>query len=356
VNEWIDRLQRLRQEHAPLMLVTIAAVRGSAPREVGAKMIVTAEQCLGSIGGGQLEYRCSRIAVEHLRGGPSSTRFWRRFPLAADMGQCCGGVVEVLIERVDGGWFDELHQLWSARKHAVMVTASDHKYLVSASGVYAAQESGVLDELVQTAGAMLEEGVCSASSLQLEGRTVLFEPIVDGGMQVAIFGAGHVGSACIAALSGIDCRIRWIDSRRNVFPGNLPAHVTRVDSVNPALEVGAMPPGSFYLVMTHSHPLDYDICHQVLKRDDFAYCGLIGSLSKRRRFEKRMREFDVPAPLVKKLSCPIGLDGMVGKKPGEIAISVAAQLLQVRDAISAARNHGHRHPVLTLVERSGRKK
>jgi xanthine dehydrogenase accessory factor len=84
--------------------------------------------------------------------------------------------------------------------------------------------------------------------------------------------------------------------------------------------------------MTHSHALDYELCEQILQRDDFAYCGLIGSLSKRRRFERLMRKQGLPEPRLEKLTCPIGIPMIDGKSPPEIAIAVAAELLQIQSA------------------------
>ena len=131
-------------------------------------------------------------------------------------------------------------------------------------------------------------------------------------------------------LSGIDCDIRWIDSRRRVFQ-HVPNEVRAVETADPALEVAAMPPGSYYLVMTHSHALDFDICARILRRGDARYCGLIGSVSKRRRFEKRFREQGLSQDVIDTLVCPIGVDGITGKRPAEIAVSVAAEVLRVRE-------------------------
>ena len=84
-------------------------------------------------------------------------------------------------------------------------------------------------------------------------------------------------------------------------------------------------------MMTHSHSLDFDICDRILRRSDERYCGLIGSLSKRRRFEKRYRQQGMAQGMIDRLVCPIGVDGISGKKPAEIAVSVAAELLKVRE-------------------------
>jgi xanthine dehydrogenase accessory factor len=108
--------------------------------------------------------------------------------------------------------------------------------------------------------------------------------------------------------------------------------VTAIETAEPAREVAAMPPGSFYLIMTHSHPLDQEICAQVLQRGDFAYCGLIGSHSKRRRFERKLKKIGLSENSLQRLTCPIGVPGIQGKRPVEIALAVAAQLLQAKDA------------------------
>jgi xanthine dehydrogenase accessory factor len=83
--------------------------------------------------------------------------------------------------------------------------------------------------------------------------------------------------------------------------------------------------------MTHDHGLDQQLCEQILKRDDFAYFGLIGSRSKRRNFETRLQRGGVDAEKFRRMTCPIGIDGIGSKQPAQIAISVAAEILQVYD-------------------------
>ena len=123
--------------------------------------------------------------------------------------------------------------------------------------------------------------------------------------------------------------------RRDIFR-MAPRNVKTIEAEEPALEVAAMPPGSCYLVMTHSHPLDLEICTRILRREDVTYCGLIGSGSKRRRFEQRFRQQGLSDSQVEKLVCPIGVDGITGKKPAEIAVAVAAELLRAYEQASLA--------------------
>ena len=111
----------------------------------------------------------------------------------------------------------------------------------------------------------------------------------------------------------------------------VPTNVRAIEAPDPALEVAAMPVASFYLVMTHSHAMDFEICDRILRRRDAGYCGLIGSLSKRRRFEKRFRQQGMEQAVFDGLVCPIGVDGISGKKPAEIAVAVAAEILKVRE-------------------------
>jgi xanthine dehydrogenase accessory factor len=94
-----------------------------------------------------------------------------------------------------------------------------------------------------------------------------------------------------------------------------------------------MPAGSCYLIMTHSHAIDFEVCDRILRRDDFAYCGLIGSMSKRRRFQKRFLAQDMPQAVLEKLVCPIGVAGIDGKKPAEIAVAASAEVLQAYEKV-----------------------
>jgi len=348
MNRWIDSLRALEKIGEPAMLVTVMDVRGSAPRECGAKMLVTASDLVGTIGGGQLEYQCTRIACERLarKTDDSGGTFVQRFPLGSNCGQCCGGVVEVLFEKVTGaGWIADLPGFYDERVPVVVATAfaadgSARKFLVTAQEcrAYEASSEGLRTAVAGAARQTLAK-TAGAERLRLKEPghfSLLLEPVMSSHFNLALFGAGHVGSAVVATMGGLDCNIRWIDSRRDIFPDKVPANVTCLESESPAMEVAAMPANAFYLVMTHSHPLDFEICSRILARGDFAYCGLIGSVSKRRRFEKLMRKQGMHDAVLDRLTCPIGIAGIDSKKPEAIAIAVAAELLQKQGAPSAA--------------------
>jgi xanthine dehydrogenase accessory factor len=143
-----------------------------------------------------------------------------------------------------------------------------------------------------------------------------------------LYGAGHVGRAIVHLLEGIACRVQWIDERDDEFPAAPSApHIERVCVEPVQAEVAAAPPGACYLVLTHSHDLDLAITEAILKRGDFAYLGLIGSMTKRARFLRRFEARGIAPDLLARLTCPIGLPGIKGKEPDVIAVSVVAQLL-----------------------------
>lgn len=146
--------------------------------------------------------------------------------------------------------------------------------------------------------------------------------------RLQLYGAGHVGRAIARLLADIDCAVTWIDEREVEFPREpLPSHIERrcVDAVE--AEVATAAPGSDVLILTHRHDLDLAITRAVLRRGDFGFCGLIGSRTKRARFEHRLQAEGLDTA---RLVCPIGLPGIEGKEPAVIAIAVVAQLLQGR--------------------------
>lgn len=145
-----------------------------------------------------------------------------------------------------------------------------------------------------------------------------------------LFGAGHVGRAIVQVLAGVPCEIVWIDERESEFPAEpAPPHVDCVCVEPVEAEVAQGRPGDAYLVLTHSHALDLAITEAILRRGDFGWFGLIGSATKRARFEHRLRERGIDDATLARVACPIGLPGVSGKQPGVIAVSVAAQLLGI---------------------------
>lgn len=341
--QWIEALGR-RGDAA--VLVTVASVKGSTPREPGAKMVVTREGIAGTIGGGHLEFKAIEIARGLLAG--EDTAALHRFPLGASLGQCCGGLANLLFEPVppQAPWLDTLAALQGQGKDWVTVTlahgaAGAGKLIVTRDARSGSLGSARLDsEAAALARGMLAEGKGAAllnvaTEPDESPRLCFFDPVRAPDFTIVLFGAGHVGKAVVSVLAPLPCRILWVDEREDEFPAQVPPNVAVIATDTPLAEVDAAPPGSHFLVLTHSHALDQALAERILRRTDFAYFGLIGSLSKRRQFERRMQARGVPQARFAAMTCPIGVPGIPGKEPAAIAIAVAAELLQLRAGAQA---------------------
>jgi xanthine dehydrogenase accessory factor len=306
------QLTDLVASHKAAALITVHDVKGSAPREVGARMVVRPDGAFhGTIGGGQLEFLMLDIAREMLAQGRGPARIVDQ-ALGPDLGQCCGGRVKILIETFDSRDLPDLAPL------------------VEAEG------EGGLFELE----CRLEDGRVKrelSSAVGDDTWTGWRETHGEVRTPVLIFGAGHVGRALVLALAPLPFAVRWLDDREGAFPSHLPSNAAAVRMRDPEAEIAQAAPDSIILVMTHDHPLDLTITAAALRRD-FPYVGLIGSATKRARFEKRFRELGLPEERIASLICPIGISGIADKDPAVIAASVVAQLLQVRERRQLGRN------------------
>ncbi len=266
----LDTLQAWLDQD-PAVLVSVRTTQGSVPREAGTWMAVFADRLLGTIGGGHIEHEATTLARASLKGEALPPH--KRFALGPSLGQCCGGVMHLGFERVEVG-----------------------------------QGAAVRARL----------------AAELDARR----------MPVALFGGGHVGRAIVRAFEPLPVRVHWIDSRDEIFPEGLPPHVVAEHSA-PVEGAGAdLAPGSRVLIMSFSHAEDLEIVAACLKRlrerDDLPFVGLIGSKSKWGTFRHRLEARGFAEGEIARITCPIGVPGVVGKEPEVIAAAVAAQLLQLR--------------------------
>ncbi|HEY2025052.1 MAG TPA: xanthine dehydrogenase accessory protein XdhC [Paraburkholderia sp.] len=169
------------------------------------------------------------------------------------------------------------------------------------------------------------------------GRRGGFEPSRPAPMHIVLFGAGHVGHALVKLLGSLPCVVQWVDERDELFPDETPPNVQVEATDTPDAIVDAAPPGTWFLVMTHNHALDFSLAARIMRRRDFSYFGMIGSKTKRVKFERRLLERGVERERLDEMTCPIGVEGIVDKAPSAIAIAVCAQLLRLRTQQGAAR-------------------
>ena len=328
-----DWLTTLEDETQACVLVTVAVVEGSGPREAGAKMRVTTRGQLDTIGGGHLELRAVEIAKTMLVTGNTQARL-ERFALGPSLGQCCGGVVWLAFEPVDASLAAVLAALRERRQQdSWRLTAFDGAAaaaLFDAAGkLIAGTGDQAPDTFSRERGAHVAQG--------MDGRRWLVDPILAPRAHLTLFGAGHVGTAIVRALAHLPCNVTWVDEREDMFPAQMPDNVRIAATDTPEEFVSMAPPGGSFLVMTHSHALDQRLTQAIMARDDAGWFGLIGSQTKRKQFEHRLQARGVPDERIAAMVCPIGMPGIRNKAPAVIAASVACQLLMVwEEAASAA--------------------
>jgi len=217
------------------------------------------------------------------------------------------------------------------------------KMLVTKNSIFDTIGGGALEhECIQIARDLLEEG----KSLQLTqsfnlGKdlkqccggvvSIFFEVFSVNNFKIALFGAGHIGKALVKILEDVDCQLSWFDSRDVQFPKKTASHIKHIVMDEPELSVDSCAKNTYFLVMTHDHALDQQLCEAIISRGDSRYCGLIGSHTKGLKFRQRLLKKGFKKQEINNLSCPSGLKGMNSKKPVEIAISIMAELLLLRD-------------------------
>ena len=312
--------RRLLAAGESAMLVTVADARGSSPRNTGAAMLVTRQDLIGTIGGGRLEFEATELARTRLTSPQGDSL--KEMALGPALGQCCGGNVLLLVEPVTADTVHRLIDLEGEPKPAVMVTRLTDP--VFRQTIAATDASPMLAAIQNT----LAAGEATTTKDDA-GQRWLIEPIGDRRPLVLLFGAGHVGKAIATALAPLPCTLRWIDQRADMFPSTLPADTVAETPRNPVDLVAEAPANTCFLVMTHTHDMDFQICEAVLRRNDFAYVGLIGSATKRKQFERRMTARGFDQSTLAQLVCPIGIAGTTDKQPAVIAALTAAQLLLV---------------------------
>lgn len=263
--------QRLVQGES-LVLVSVEASSGSTPRGEGAMMLVSAQgRIAGTIGGGAVEYRGEQLAREALAAGRSRVeRFQLRPNEVQDLGMICGGDVEVSFRYLAGG--DESAIAW-AREEEARLTPSGRVY---------------------------------------------------------IFGGGHVAQALVPALAAVDFRCVVLEDREDfcrpeLFPG---VEETRlIQNGDPAAYAG-ITAEDYVAVMTRGHKDDLTVQAQALKTPA-KYIGVIGSRKKTAAVFAKLRDMGYTDADLQRITTPIGLS-IKAETPAEIAVSIAAQLIQLR--------------------------
>ncbi|WP_350350992.1 xanthine dehydrogenase accessory protein XdhC [Microbacterium sp. A8/3-1] len=275
--DWVDALQALRSTRTPAVIVTLALVRGHAPRNGGAKMVVSPDAVFGTVGGGNLEATAIERARGMLRAGtaePELLVLTLSDKAVTEYGvQCCGGEVTIMLE-------------------PVRVTPSIAIFGMGHVGL----------ELARI-----------LARHEVELHLVDSRPEMLAEERIGTPGASGVFADSVARI-----------------------HATLAPV--PEAVLAGLPAGSHVLVMTHDHVEDLAVVDMSLRTPDLASIGLIGSASKWSRFRKKLTELGQTESDLARVVTPIGIPEVAGKQPAVIAVSVAARLLQLIEEAAPEEN------------------
>ncbi len=251
-----EKIHELRESGQNFIIATMVKTKGSAPQEVGAKVLVGENGYItGTVGGGKVEERVILHSKEMLKS--HVTFDYADWNLQTEIKMTCGGVVSFFFERI------QAKPNW----------------------------------------------------------------------EIAVFGAGHVAQEVVRTLIKLDCsvicsdpRIEWLDK--------LPVHpkLTKIHAKEMKDVVAGLKPGTFITSMTMGHAYDLPILMAVMERNVFPFVGVIGSDSKAAILRADLKKLEASEEFISKLNCPIG-EPFGNNTPVEIALSIAAQLIKVRDQL-----------------------
>jgi len=270
---YVERLAELAASGAPFVSVTLVDAIGSTPQDAGSKMLVTAAGLdLGTVGGGRVEAKAidqaKRMLAEPEASAPGAAASASGAPTSSPRVQ--------LVE-------------WNLQRDVGM-----------------------------TCGGVVK---------------LYFETYNHAQWQIAIFGAGHVAGAVVHCLAPLECRVTCIDPREEWLNRLPPSHrLTQVQTDDAPAAVAGLAADAFVLCMTMGHRTDRPILAEIFRQGrTFPYLGVIGSRAKRKVLERELTADGATPAQLASIVCPIGLE-LGTNQPGEIAVSVVAQLIQARDA------------------------
>ena len=315
----LELLEAIQAHPTATVLCTVLAVKGSAPRHAGARMLAGPEgRLLGSVGGGRGEAMVLEACARALQGEPATV-------LTIDMqgsdaqgpAMVCGGTSRILVEPVRDRT-PYLEALARLRQGDPVLLVKD-----LASGTAAVWTSQ--GNATPAARQALEEGLPVLD--EAEGR--LYDPLMPQ-EQLLILGAGHVGQALAPLAQGLGFRVTVADDRPSFLaPGNFPPGVaTRSGSYTALIDAFPFDPATYVVIVSRSHLSDLE-CVRAILHKPCRYAGFMGSKRKTALILEQVAADGFDPERIQRLHAPIGLK-IGAETPPELAVAIAGELIGVR--------------------------
>lgn len=330
-----ETMGELFREKRGAVLVLVIASRGSVPRGPGARMLVTDRgRVWGTIGGGAVEYEAQRRAQALLAGGGAGSEVFRLYPnQVKDIGMVCGGEVEVWFRCFPAGD----RALVSLSMSADRLFNQGRPFWLVCDVTEGGEGSVCLYQPLPGITYILGDIPLAVQRalgprpaiIEAEGRRWFAERMLSP-ERVFIFGGGHVSQALVPVLAAAGFRCIVLEDRAEfcraeLFPGAEAVQGIDMACISDTVSVTAE---DYAVIMTRGHKDDLLLQAQILDTPA-RYIGVIGSRKKRDAVFAQLRERGFTDADLARITTPIGLP-IGAETPAEIAVSIAAQLIQIR--------------------------
>lgn len=332
MKELLIKTAELLERGEDAVIVTIIASSGSTPRGSGARMTVGKNgRIYGTIGGGAVEYRSEKLALDALNAKNS---YIHSFSLTRNdvegLGMICGGDVTVhfcylsasgdgaRLARLGASLLDGNRDVWMLTD----VSGGDGLF-----GFYT-KERGFegIPKMPDALSCFTRRPVLK----ELDGRGIYIEQISSSGI-VYVFGGGHVAQELVPVLTHVGFRCTVLDDRpefvgESLFPSALETRLVDFGDIFKSVQILE---NDYVVIMTRGHAFDYDVERQILSTPA-RYIGVIGSAKKTAGInQKLLNDGFTLEQIQSRVTTPIGVS-IGAETPAEIAISIAGQMISVR--------------------------
>ncbi|MGI6545451.1 MAG: XdhC family protein [Fastidiosipilaceae bacterium] len=333
MKSFFESVSQVIKNKESAVMVTVVASSGSTPRGDGAHMLITKDGLqAGTIGGGAVEYKAEQMAAEKLKTKNSGSHsFMLRRNEVEDLGMICGGDVEVFFSYLDP---ENPNVLSFSQAATTIAQSNEAAWLIMGISEESKNEIAIYQESKGMVGADIEEDIVLACDskekiVKVDSKKYFIEQIFEPGF-VYIFGGGHVAQALVPILRSVNFRCVVIDDRPNFVNEKLFKGVEKtilLEALND-WHGFSITKDDYICIMTRGHAHDLECEYQALQTEA-KYIGVIGSKHKIAGVNQKLKEKGISDDSLKRITTPIGL-AIKAETPAEIAISITAQMIEVR--------------------------
>jgi len=327
-------IQQIREWQAAGEMVAVATVTrvvGSAPRPVGARLVVSAAGAFaGSVSGGCVEGAVIEEAARTIQDGrPRLLHFGISDEMGWEVGLACGGAIDVLVQEAAADIWNQLGDLAARNEPCVLLTlvggeAMGAQAVVTGDGVPA-------DFPHPGAAATAQKALVGATaSPQVVDDALLVEPFF-AAPRLIVFGGVHAAIPLTQMAQVLGFRVTVVDPRNRFANRERFPDADRVLVAWPAEALGELGVDgrSAIVILTHDPKIDEPALLGALE-SEAVYIGAIGSRKTHAARRERLVEVGVPAEQLARIHGPVGLD-IGGGTPEEMALGILAEIIAVRN-------------------------